>query len=292
EPILGQIPNVVKSRNETGLPLLREDEERFSYAEAFRSLRSSLIFMPNQSELKSILITSAIPNEGKSTIASTLAVTMAASGARVLLVDADLRGANLQGAILKSASLQNSCLCRADLRNANLSEADLSGAKLQVAVYDSLTVWPSGFRYKNCGAVGPGAILSGAFLNTADLRFVDLSGANLLGAYLSGADLTGANLQGARLSGANLRRAFLTGACLRDAGLNGAELNGVDFRGADFTGVSLDHVTSIEGADFNGVRGLSEALRAMLCHRSSAELDSWNSLTRTTTRESLNCEGV
>jgi len=54
----------------------------------------------------------------------------------------------------------------------------------------------------------------------------------------------------------------------------------------------LDHVTSIEGADFTGVRGLSEALRAMLCHRSSAELDSWNSYTRTTTRESLNCEGV
>lgn len=91
EPILGQIPNVADSRKDSGLPLLQPEDDRYTYAEAFRSLRSSLIFMPNQAELKTILITSAIPNEGKSTIASNLAVTMAASGARVLLVDADLR---------------------------------------------------------------------------------------------------------------------------------------------------------------------------------------------------------
>jgi len=91
EPILGQIPNVIDSRTDHGLPLLQPEDERYTYAEAFRSLRSSLIFMPNQAELKTILVTSAIPNEGKSTIASNLAITMAASGARVLLVDADLR---------------------------------------------------------------------------------------------------------------------------------------------------------------------------------------------------------
>ncbi len=91
EPILAQIPNVIESRTDSGLPLVRDDDSRYSYAEAFRSLRSSLIFMPNQSDLRTLLVTSAIPNEGKSTIASNLAVTMAASGARVLLVDADMR---------------------------------------------------------------------------------------------------------------------------------------------------------------------------------------------------------
>ncbi len=95
EPILAQIPNVIGSRNAGGLPLLREEDDRYTYAEAFRSLRSSLIFMPNQKELRAILVTSAIPNEGKSTIASNLAITMAASGARVLLVDADLRRGDL-----------------------------------------------------------------------------------------------------------------------------------------------------------------------------------------------------
>lgn len=95
ESILGQIPNVADTRGAAGLPLLQDEDERYTYAEAFRSLRSSLIFMPNQSELKTILITSAIPNEGKSTIASNLAITMAAAGARVLLVDADLRRGDL-----------------------------------------------------------------------------------------------------------------------------------------------------------------------------------------------------
>ncbi len=95
ESILGQIPNVADTRGVSGLPLLKEEDERYTYAEAFRSLRSSLIFMPNQSELKTLLITSAIPDEGKSTIASNLAITMAAAGARVLLVDADLRRGDL-----------------------------------------------------------------------------------------------------------------------------------------------------------------------------------------------------
>ena len=95
ESILGQIPNVIETRGASGLALLQEEDERYTYAEAFRSLRSSLIFMPNQTEMRSILITSAIPNEGKSTIASNLAITMAAAGARVLLVDADLRRGDL-----------------------------------------------------------------------------------------------------------------------------------------------------------------------------------------------------
>src|SRR4029079_447695 len=50
EPILGQIPNVADTRQDTGLPLLQVEDERYTYAEAFRSLRSSLIFMPNQTE--------------------------------------------------------------------------------------------------------------------------------------------------------------------------------------------------------------------------------------------------
>ena len=51
--------------------------------------------MPNQGELKSLIVTSSIPGEGKSTISSNLAITMAIAGARVLLVDADLRRGDL-----------------------------------------------------------------------------------------------------------------------------------------------------------------------------------------------------
>lgn len=95
ETILGQIPDVDDSRTDAGLPLLRENDERYAFAESLRSLRSSLIFLPNQTALKSLIITSSIPGEGKSTLASNLAITMALSGTRVLLVDADLRRGDL-----------------------------------------------------------------------------------------------------------------------------------------------------------------------------------------------------
>jgi len=95
EPILGQIPNVDESRVDTGLPLLQHDDERYTFAESLRSLRSSLIFMPNQGELKTLIVTSSIPGEGKSTVSSNLAITMALAGARVLVVDADLRRGDL-----------------------------------------------------------------------------------------------------------------------------------------------------------------------------------------------------
>jgi len=95
EPVLAQIPNVAHTRTESGLPLIELEDARYSYAEAFRSLRASLMFMPNHADVKTLAITSAVANEGKSTIASNLAITMAAAGARVLLVDADLRRGDL-----------------------------------------------------------------------------------------------------------------------------------------------------------------------------------------------------
>jgi protein-tyrosine kinase len=60
-------------------------------AEAFRVLRTNLQFMGLDKPLKSILITSAAPGEGKSTVASNLAVSFAQAGANVCLIDADLR---------------------------------------------------------------------------------------------------------------------------------------------------------------------------------------------------------
>ncbi|MGA3172073.1 MAG: polysaccharide biosynthesis tyrosine autokinase [Chthoniobacteraceae bacterium] len=95
EPIMGQIPNVEETRTKDGLPLLNDEDERYAFAESFRSLRSSLLFMPNQGAMKSLLVTSSIPSEGKSTIASNLAITMSLAGTRVLLVDADLRRGDL-----------------------------------------------------------------------------------------------------------------------------------------------------------------------------------------------------
>jgi polysaccharide biosynthesis transport protein len=60
-------------------------------AEAFRALRSSLLLSRPGGVPKVILITSSIPSEGKSLISTNLAIVLAQSGSRVLLVGADLR---------------------------------------------------------------------------------------------------------------------------------------------------------------------------------------------------------
>ena len=60
-------------------------------SEAYRSLRTSLRFSSLDRPLKSLVVTSANALEGKSTMAANLAVVMAQTGSRVVLVDADLR---------------------------------------------------------------------------------------------------------------------------------------------------------------------------------------------------------
>jgi polysaccharide biosynthesis transport protein len=92
EPVLGQIPHVRFKNKELGIPILTEDDDRHALAEAYRNLRSSIMFMsPGEKQPRTILVTSAIPRDGKSMTATNLAVMLARSGARVLLVDADLR---------------------------------------------------------------------------------------------------------------------------------------------------------------------------------------------------------
>jgi capsular exopolysaccharide synthesis family protein len=89
EAVLGQIP---EQRQRGDVALLRPNDDRHLYAEAFRNVRSSILFKNwNGKHPKTILVTSAVPNEGKTTVTSNLAITMALAGARVLLADCDLR---------------------------------------------------------------------------------------------------------------------------------------------------------------------------------------------------------
>jgi capsular exopolysaccharide synthesis family protein len=73
------------------LPLIVMADLHGTRAEAFRQLRTNLQFVEVDSRLRSIVFTSSIPAEGKSTTVCNLAITLAQAGVRVLLVEADLR---------------------------------------------------------------------------------------------------------------------------------------------------------------------------------------------------------
>jgi len=67
----------------------------FEFAEAYKALRTNFNFVSRNGEARKILITSAIPNEGKTSISINLAISLVQSGKRVLLLDADLRNPSL-----------------------------------------------------------------------------------------------------------------------------------------------------------------------------------------------------
>jgi succinoglycan biosynthesis transport protein ExoP len=75
--------------------LVTVTDMRSASAEAYRTLRTNLIFSQAVQTLRTVLVTSASPGEGKTTTAANLAVSFAHHGMRVLLVDCDLRRGRL-----------------------------------------------------------------------------------------------------------------------------------------------------------------------------------------------------
>jgi polysaccharide biosynthesis transport protein len=71
--------------------LLLNSDARSTVAEAYRQLRTSILLSTAGRAPKALLITSAKPSEGKTTTAVNTAVSLAQTGARVLIIDADLR---------------------------------------------------------------------------------------------------------------------------------------------------------------------------------------------------------
>jgi len=73
------------------VPKYQKNHEGSSAKEAFQTLRTSILFASKSRSLKSVLVTSAGPSEGKSRTAVNLAQTLARAGDRVVLIDCDLR---------------------------------------------------------------------------------------------------------------------------------------------------------------------------------------------------------
>jgi polysaccharide biosynthesis transport protein len=90
-PVMAVIPRVEGwDRTETA-ELVTREEPGAPASEAYRTLATNVRFLRSQQPLRILLVTSAMPGEGKSATASNLAVVLAETGLRTVLVDADLR---------------------------------------------------------------------------------------------------------------------------------------------------------------------------------------------------------
>jgi capsular exopolysaccharide synthesis family protein len=90
-PLLGVVPRFGRNYTDRKRDLVSIDEPKSTISELFRSARTGILFSSAEGEPRSLLIWSAGSSEGKTMVATNLAVTMAQAKNRILLVDADLR---------------------------------------------------------------------------------------------------------------------------------------------------------------------------------------------------------
>jgi len=89
-PFLGYVPNI-KTNSLVERDLQAHLHPRSTAAEGFRTIRAAISLMPRADKFRILTVTSTIPSEGKSLLASNLAIVTAQTGLKTLLVDADLR---------------------------------------------------------------------------------------------------------------------------------------------------------------------------------------------------------
>lgn len=144
-PVLGHIPVMETGKSKKVLEAVDASittlhHSRGRVSEAYRAVRTSLYFSNRASELKVIQVTSPVPGDGKSTLSSNLAVTMAQSGRRVLLIDADFRRPRIATVFGIQAEI-------------GMAAVVAQRAKLKDAIYGSpvvnLSIMPGGARPSN-----------------------------------------------------------------------------------------------------------------------------------------------
>ncbi len=95
EPVLGQIPQLDKGETADGVVLVTKLEQHNTFAEAMRGVRSAFLFGSRDTPKQVLVVTSAVPGDGKTTMTVNFAATLAKAGNKILLIDADLRRGNI-----------------------------------------------------------------------------------------------------------------------------------------------------------------------------------------------------
>jgi capsular exopolysaccharide synthesis family protein len=90
-PVLGVVPHIVDAHSPSKRGTHLHHDPMSDVAEAYRTVRTAVYFGQANGIAKTLLITSPAPGDGKTTLASNLAIAMAQAGNRILLLDADFR---------------------------------------------------------------------------------------------------------------------------------------------------------------------------------------------------------
>ncbi|MGB0384299.1 MAG: polysaccharide biosynthesis tyrosine autokinase [Ardenticatenaceae bacterium] len=117
--------------------LLSKQDNRTQFAEAYRMLRTNIRFASVDNPLRTLVVTSARPSEGKSTTAANLAVVMAQQGLSTILVDADLRKPVQHKIFQKGKGATG-------LTSALINRKEGVGQYLQPTEVENLRILPSG----------------------------------------------------------------------------------------------------------------------------------------------------
>lgn len=87
-----QVPVIAKVyKDNNGIDLIVDKKPNATASESIRTLRTNLQFASVDEQIKTILVTSSVPSEGKSFVAANLAIAFAQTGKKVLILDCDLR---------------------------------------------------------------------------------------------------------------------------------------------------------------------------------------------------------
>jgi capsular exopolysaccharide synthesis family protein len=100
-PCLGMVP-VVPIKNQHGETPLLNGEATAAFSEAIRAVRTAVLFASADEGARSIVVTSTGPHEGKTLVASSLAIALAQTGQRTIVVDADMRRPRMHEALGRS----------------------------------------------------------------------------------------------------------------------------------------------------------------------------------------------
>ncbi len=90
-PILSLLPHLAENYTKEAFPMVIVDQPRSLYSEGILHLRANLRMLLSTYGIKTLILTSCSPKEGKSIVSANLAASLAQEGIRTLLIDADLR---------------------------------------------------------------------------------------------------------------------------------------------------------------------------------------------------------